>query len=407
MESHNLFYSKIQLLFSLLYKGYLRDIRLFKAFLNVNLQDFVPDSLNDKVRMYVDAPVLFYFEEEFPENLRTISAPHMISIMLQNLILNNDDDLLILGAKSGYIATLANNLAPDGKINILEANSAIARITKENIEKQDLQHKIDVIIRNPLEGMPERVPWQKILITGAIDQHRIYPLLKQLDPNQGVLFAPIGSGYTQVYTQILRIDDKYYAKKLLQVRFTPLVTKIELDEIRLITDEEEFEILDDPGKIDDAVEDFYKKETSKPILIHESDIVDEIGLEPQKITDPFEIKPQSIVVVFMENMEKTARLLKKEDDIDQWVNCIDNFEIMIEILKKIKFKKRLQLSKIEKSINQIKTYNLIRKELDKDVNPKSSVIDKKIEIINKQCDEITNLQSIIAKEMQRYKEGKG
>ena len=211
-----------------------------------------------------------------------------------------------------------------------------------------------------------------------------------------LLLTSCGSGATQNITSVSTDTP-------LPPTNTPILYQLNV----LITDQEEFEILDDPGKIDDAVEDFYKKEPSKPILIHESDIVDEIGLEPQKITDPFEIKPRSIVVVFMENMEKTARLLKKEDDIDQWVNCIDNFEIMIEILKKIKFKKRLQLSKIEKSINQIKTYNLIRKELDKDVNPKSSVIDKKIEIINKQCDEITNLQSIIAKEMQRYEEGKG
>ena len=68
---------------------------------------------------------MFYFLNE--DNYRTISAPHMISIMLQGLALEPKDDLLILGAKSGYIAALAHKLAPNGKILILEANSDIAK----------------------------------------------------------------------------------------------------------------------------------------------------------------------------------------------------------------------------------------------------------------------------------------
>ncbi|MBY8988302.1 MAG: hypothetical protein KGD61_07600, partial [Candidatus Lokiarchaeota archaeon] len=115
MENRSLLRAKIQLLFSLHFKGYLRDIRLFKAFLDVSLKDFIPNEIKDKVRIYDDAPVLFYLDKENPASLRTISAPHMISIMLQELFLNDNDDLLILGAKSGYIAVLAHKLAPKGK----------------------------------------------------------------------------------------------------------------------------------------------------------------------------------------------------------------------------------------------------------------------------------------------------
>ena len=132
MESRKLFRSKIQLLFTLIYNGYLRDIRLVKAFLDVPLKKFIPNELHSHFKIYNDAPVLFYLNKVKPETLRTISAPHMISIMLQQLLLEEDDDLLILGAKSGYIAALAQKLAPQGKIVILEANQEkhIERIKK-------------------------------------------------------------------------------------------------------------------------------------------------------------------------------------------------------------------------------------------------------------------------------------
>jgi protein-L-isoaspartate O-methyltransferase len=155
-------------------------------------------------------------------------------------MLNEDDDLLILGAKSGYIAALAHKLAPNGRIVIIEANPKIANVTLENLKKADLLEKVEVIVRNPLLGFSERYPWQKILVTGAIKEDRISTLLQQLDPNEGVLFAPIGEDLIQTYTQIIRYDEeRFYGKEHLQVRFTPLMTQVELDELKLDTDFED------------------------------------------------------------------------------------------------------------------------------------------------------------------------
>ncbi|TFG21564.1 MAG: hypothetical protein EU533_05335, partial [Promethearchaeota archaeon] len=218
MEESKSFQGKLQLLYYLISNGHLNDIRLFRAFLELNLTQFVPLRVRKYIQkihignIYEDSPTLFYFDKEFPENIRTISAPHMITIMLQNLMLKEDDDLLILGAKSGYISALAHKMAPKGKIKILEANSRIAKITKRNIEKINLQDHIEVIVKNPLEGLPELGPWQKILVTGAIETSKITPLLNQLDNDHGVLFAPIGEESVQDYTQILRKNDDFYAE---------------------------------------------------------------------------------------------------------------------------------------------------------------------------------------------------
>jgi protein-L-isoaspartate(D-aspartate) O-methyltransferase len=383
LENSKLFYTKIQLLFSLLYNGYLKDLRLFRAFLDVKLKEFIPKPLKNKVRIYDDAPVLFFYEEKNPETLRTISAPHMISIMLQELILKEDDDLLILGAKSGYIAALAHRLAPNGKIVILEANPDIARITSENLKKLNLHNNVKIIVKNPLNGLPESSPWQKILVTGAIEQQRINPLLKQLDKDEGVLFAPIGEKLIQTYTQIIRIGDNYYGKKHLQVRFTPLATPIELDQLELITDLDEFEIS----------------------INYTKDIFSELKLKPFKNPKLFEIKPHRIFLVFLEHIAQKISHLMKEESISKWINFVDNFEIMIEILKSLDKSNEMNIEKIINSLNQIKTYNLIRKEIkaSTEINVKE-LLNKKVEVLKKQMDEISKLQNIIRKEIKLLKE---
>ena len=394
MENNYNFEAKIQLLFSLVGNGYLKDIRLFKAFLDVNLEEFVPDEYAYHVRFYDDRPALFYHQND--ENYRTISAPHMISIMLQGLALKNiKDDLLILGAKSGYIAALAHKLAPEGTITILEANSEVARITTESLEKLNYQDKIKVIVKNPLEGMPDLAPWQKILVTGAIKQERIYPLLDQLDPKEGVLFAPIGEEKIQIYTQILRNNDEFFGRRQLEVRFTPLMTDIELDELELITDFSEFEerTEKDIKKIDNVS------------IIYTSKIIDDIELEPHpKIhRHKSEIKPRDIVVAFLNFIEEAISDYKSEEDASQCNNYIDNIELLVNVLENFRKKLNLNFRKIKNSINQLKTYILLRQEIAsrEKSSTNSKILDEKIDIINKQLLESNNLQDIIKDEIKK------
>ncbi len=396
MENNTLYEAKIHLLFSLVGNNYLKDIRLFKAFLDVHLEEFIPEEFAYHVRLYDDRPALFYHQNEY--NYRTISAPHMISIMLQGLALKDTkDELLILGAKSGYIAALAHKLAPEGKITILEANAEVARITKENLEKLNYQDKIKVIVKNPLDGMPDLAPWQKILVTGAIKQEKIYPLLNQLDPKEGVLFAPIGEAQIQVYTQFLRINDEYFGKKQLQVRFTPLVTEIELDELELITDFSEFE---------ENAETNAKK--MDPVSItYTSSILDDIELEPHpKIQlSKSEIKPQDIALTFLIVIEEVIEAFKSEEDAYQCKNFLNNISLLVNILENFRKKFNLNFKKMKNSLNQLKAYNLVRQEIasteKSGLSPKN--LDKKINIINKQLSEINTLQEIIKAEIMKIK----
>ncbi|MFW9900622.1 MAG: protein-L-isoaspartate O-methyltransferase [Candidatus Thorarchaeota archaeon] len=395
----NLKLKKRRLLDSLIVNEILKDKRLIKAFMDVPLEKFIPDKFINIVKLYEDVPNLFYYDEQNPTSYRTISAPHMITIMLQGLSLTENDDLLILGAKSGYIAALAHKLAPKGEIIILEANSEIAKFTSENLKRLKLDDNISIIVKNPLNGMPELSPWQKILVTGAIEQSKIKSLLSQLDENGGVLFAPIGQEFIQMYTQILRQDNQYYGKKKLQVKFSPLITKVELDELELITDLEDYIVPDGASKANDTLNQFSKNIKIK----YTSNILEYIRSEPGFKIESIDEEQQKLVLTNLNSIESFIKNLKKEEDIDKCFNYVEKVEVMLEDLKKYKKLFQVKIKRMQNILNQIRSYNIVRKELEKKDLSDTEIIDKKIELINKQIEQINIFLEILKDDIHRVK----
>lgn len=397
---------KKRLLDSLIVNELLTDKRLYKAFMEVPLEEFIPRRFRDNRKLYEDIPNLFYYRDR--QNYRTISAPHMITIMLQGLALEPDDDLLILGAKSGYIAALAHNLAPEGEIIVLEANSEIANLTKDNLEKLGLEDNISVIVKNPLEGMPELSPWQKILVTGAIQQDRLSPLLRQLDPDEGVLYAPIGQELIQNYTQILRIDKDYYGKRKLQVRFTPLMTQIEIDDLELITDYDELqkdiEVEINPEKVEKTLKKSEEKYAGNIDVKYETKILDELSLrEEEEGLEEIDPEIRDEIVSYMRNIVGYLREFKSEEDLDKCFSYLDSIEENLNKIKEFKKQYKLKAKKIQNLVNEIRTYTILRKELkDKDLSD-GEEIEKKIEIINKKMERLNDLKQLLSKEVERLR----
>ena len=391
---------KKRLLDTLVVNDILKDKRLIKAFMDIPLEKFIPGKFKNMVKLYEDVPNLFYYDEHNPKSYRTISAPHMITIMLQGLALEASDDLLILGAKSGYISALAHHLAPKGEIVILEANSEIAKITAENLKKLNLDNKITIVVKNPLNGMPELGPWQKILVTGAIEQTKIYPLLKQLDKDGGVLFAPIGKNLVQIYTQILRQNDEFYGKQQLQVKFSPLMTQLEIDELELITDLDEFEISNKEVVNKSEVET--SSVLNKKIEIrYTKNILDKIIPEQMPKKKALDKKHRKLVLSILKDVVKDILDLKKEENIVKCFRILDRIEHIFEKLRSYKWNFEIKIKKMQQTINQIRSYIIMRKELEIKNLSDSAMFEQKITILNKQIEEINVLLSFLTKEMNR------
>jgi len=163
--------------------GYLRDPRVKEILGNLPLERLLNE---DRLKRFIlaDSPVLFYYKDRI--NLRTVSAPHMISMMTSMMELDPSDNVLILGSKGGIIeATISKAV---DKIHIIEQHDEVASITEEAFIKLGIKN-LWVQRRNPLLGLPNDAPFSKILITGSIP-FIPHSLIDQLSIN-GILVAPL------------------------------------------------------------------------------------------------------------------------------------------------------------------------------------------------------------------------
>ena len=275
-------------------KNILHDSRIARSFIEVPLQDFIPTRLLNKKQIYMDIPQLFWYKNI--QNKRTISAPHMIVIMLENLDLKPKDNLLILGSKSGYISSIAAHLCSEGEIFILEAIEEIVGFTKDNLKRTGFGKNITIMHQNPLFGLKESAPWQKILVTGQIMKEDLDIVLDQLDPNDGVLFAPIGDMFQQKFMRITRRENDFFYKDIGDVVFGPLDIEpytTSLDNEEPLPDFNEFKRLNprlpitfklDLDETDERFQDVIKELFMKNMQENEGDDDDLICEECEKIS---------------------------------------------------------------------------------------------------------------------------
>jgi protein-L-isoaspartate(D-aspartate) O-methyltransferase len=178
--------------------GYLRDQRIQKI-----LGDIPLELLFDENQLHrfilMDSPVLVYFKDE--NNVRTCSAPHMISMMASMLQLNPTDKVLILGSKGGLMETLIARAS--AQVYIIEAHEEVATITEEAFIKLGLTN-VWVHRQNPFLGLPEEGQFDKILVMGAVP-FISQALLSQLKEG-GIIVAPLmlNNPEQQMIVQIIK-----------------------------------------------------------------------------------------------------------------------------------------------------------------------------------------------------------
>lgn len=196
--------------------GYLRNKKIHKILKEVPLIEFFTPA---QLKWFVlhDRPVLFFYKDE--EINRTVSAPHMISMMTTMLELEESDKVLILGAKGGYIETIIAKLVK--KVIVVEQQKEIADFTNKTIQRLEIRN-VDVICQNPLIRVQEDLYFSKILITGAIP-YIPRGIHKSLLPN-GIIVVPliINNINIQTILQILKRKNDFEIANFGNVIFSPL-----------------------------------------------------------------------------------------------------------------------------------------------------------------------------------------
>ncbi len=198
---------------SLKEKGIIKTKKVEEAFLKTPREKFVPEK--QKNNAYKDTPL------KIGKN-QTISAPHMVAIMCEELDISKGQKILEIGAGSGYHAAIvANIIGENGQIYTVERFSELAKQAEENLKKANINNAT-IKTRDGSEGLKEFAPYDRIYVTCASPD--IPPPLEEQLRDPGKLMVPIGNTFC-ILTILEKQKGEINKKNLGGCAFVPLVGK--------------------------------------------------------------------------------------------------------------------------------------------------------------------------------------
>src|SRR3989344_7415721 len=152
------------------------------AFKKVNRANFIPENLKENA--YEDIPLPLF-------RGKTISQPTTVMIMTAALELQKNERVFEVGTGSGYqAAIIANIIGPMGKVITTEVIPELVVFARNNLQKAKLNN-VEAYEEEGSRGMPEKAPFDKIIITAACREFP-RPLLDQLKVD-GIIIGPVGN----------------------------------------------------------------------------------------------------------------------------------------------------------------------------------------------------------------------
>ncbi len=196
-------------------EGIIRTTKVLEALKQVPRHLFVPQVLRGSA--YYDTPLSI-------GSGQTISAPHMVGMMLEYLDLQDGHIVLEIGAGSGYHAALAGFIVgPSGHVYSVERIDSLARKARRNVEAASLGGQVDIVVGDGSQGLPEHAPYDRIFVTCAAPE--IPPPLVDELKDSGKLLIPLGSRFYQDLVLVEKRGGDIKRRDLGGCVFVPLIGK--------------------------------------------------------------------------------------------------------------------------------------------------------------------------------------
>jgi len=194
-------------------EGYIKTGKIEQAFFEIPREKFIPENLYYSA--YADNPLEIGYGQ-------TISAPHMVAIMCEELNLKVGQKILEIGSGSGYHAAIVSKIiGKEGQVYSIERISSLANCAKKNLMKSEINN-VDIIIGDGSKGFKEKAPYDRIYVTCAAP--KIPSILIEQLKDPGKMIVPVGNVICSL-NSLEKHDGKIIVNNLGGCAFVPMIGK--------------------------------------------------------------------------------------------------------------------------------------------------------------------------------------
>lgn len=197
-------------------RGELHDARLEAAFLEVPRHAFLPGVPLEQA--YADEAVPIKRDID-GSVISSASQPAMIAMMLRQLRLSPGDNVLEIGAGTGYNAALMSHIVgEEGNVTTLDLDKDIVDMAEKNLQRVSVGSNVRVVQADGAGGYAPRAAYDRIIATvGVWDVAEAW--VRQLKP-RGLIVAPIWLEGSQVSAAFsVQADGSLYSQHNLPCGF--------------------------------------------------------------------------------------------------------------------------------------------------------------------------------------------
>ncbi len=185
--------------------------RTLAAIETVPRHEFVPPARRSAA--YADRPLPIGHGQ-------TISAPHMVAIMVDLLDVGRGDRVLEIGTGCGYHAAVVAEIVGPGNVHSVEYVPELAESASERLAR--LGYDVAVHVGDGREGLPLEAPFDAAYLTCAAADGVPDPIVEGIRPGGHVLAPVGGSGAQRLVRLTIRDDGGVDREDHGGVRFVPL-----------------------------------------------------------------------------------------------------------------------------------------------------------------------------------------
>jgi protein-L-isoaspartate(D-aspartate) O-methyltransferase len=151
---------------------------------------------------------------------QTISQPYMVALITEALRLQPAEQVLEVGAGSGYQAAVLSEMVPDGRVIAVELVRSLTQRARDTLD--DLGYK-NIVVENATEslGCSWRGPYDAIVVSAAAPRLP-FSLISQLAVG-GRIVLPVGKRDQQELVCVLRTGEGISLRMSGHCRFVPLL----------------------------------------------------------------------------------------------------------------------------------------------------------------------------------------